>query len=90
MVISILLKPTFWQISIYSQSLVKLLWRSDNNKITFKAIEKYRYGLWKTTSKHLKEDDNPGRGNRMPRNFNRLVVLNEPMLCRFPSDVKLD
>ena len=51
-VISILLKPTFWQISIYSQSLVKILWRPDKDKITFKAIEKYRYGLWKTISKH--------------------------------------
>ena len=30
------------------------------------------------------------RGNKMPRNFNGLVVLNEPMLCCFPSDVKLD
>ena len=52
-VISISLKPTFWQISIYSQSLVKLLKRSDKDKITFKAIEKYRYGLWKTISKLL-------------------------------------
>ena len=42
---SILLKTTFSQISIYSQSLVKLLWRSDKGKITFKAIEKYPYGL---------------------------------------------
>ena len=50
---SILLKTTFSQISIYSQSLVKILWRSDKGKITFKAIEKYRYGLWKTISKHL-------------------------------------
>ena len=53
-VISILIKPTFWQISIYGQSLVKILERSDKEKITFKAIEKYQYGLWKTVSKHLK------------------------------------
>ena len=44
-VISILLKPTFSQISIYSLSLVKILLRSDKDKITFKAIEKYEYGL---------------------------------------------
>ena len=25
------------------------------DKITFKAVEKYRYGLWKTLSKHLKQ-----------------------------------
>ena len=55
MVISILLKPTFWQISICSQSLVNLLQQSDKDiNITFKVIEKYRYGLWKIISKHLK------------------------------------
>ena len=43
--ISILLKTTFSQISIPSQLLVKILWRSDKEKNTFKAIEKYRYGL---------------------------------------------
>ena len=37
----------------YSQSLVKILWRSDKDKNTFKAIEKHRYGLRKTVSKHL-------------------------------------
>ena len=53
-VISILLNTTFWQISIHSQLLVKILERSDKEKATFKAIEKYRYGVWKTVSKHLK------------------------------------
>ena len=43
--LSHLLKLTFWQFSIYSQSLVKILWQSDKDKITFKAIEKDRYGL---------------------------------------------
>ena len=52
-VISILLKYTFLKISFYSKSLVKILWRSDKDKISFKAIEKYRYGLWKTLSKQL-------------------------------------
>ena len=33
--------------------LMKILQRSDKEKNTFKAIEKYRYGLWKTISKHL-------------------------------------
>ena len=33
---------------------MKILWRSDKEKTTFKAIEKYRYGLCKTVSKHLK------------------------------------
>ena len=47
------LKPTFSQILIYSQSLAKILWRPDEYKITFKAIEKYRYGLWKTIWKLL-------------------------------------
>ena len=50
---SILLKTAFWQTSIHSQSLVKILSRSDKDKISFKAIEKYRYGLEKTVSKHL-------------------------------------
>ena len=37
------------------ERLYKLLTaRSDKDKITFKAIEKYRYGLLKTVSKHLK------------------------------------
>ena len=53
-VISILLKTAIWHISIHSQSLVKILWRSNKDKITFKAIEKYRYGLQKTVLKHLK------------------------------------
>ena len=52
MVISILLKTTFSPISIHSQLLVKILCQSDEEKKTFKAIEKYRYGLWKTVSKH--------------------------------------
>ena len=34
--------------------MVKTLWRSDeDNVITFKAIEKYRYGVGKTVSKHF-------------------------------------
>ena len=33
---------------------MKISERSDKEKTTFKAIEKYRYGLWKTVSKHLK------------------------------------
>ena len=41
--------------SIYSQLLVKILYRSDKEKTTCKAIEKYRYGLWKTVSKHLND-----------------------------------
>ena len=32
---------------------MKILWRSDKDKNTFKAIEKHRYGLRKTVSKHL-------------------------------------
>ena len=48
-VISIVLKT-----AIHSQSLVKILWRSDKDKITFNAIEKDRYGLRETVSKHLK------------------------------------
>ena len=32
---------------------MKILWRSDKDKNTFKAIEKHRYGLRKTISKHL-------------------------------------
>ena len=44
-VISILLKTTLSQISIHSQLLVKILQRSDKEKNTFKAIEKYRCGL---------------------------------------------
>ena len=36
-VISILLKPTFWQISIYSQSLVKIL-KPDQKRIKLKNI----------------------------------------------------
>ena len=53
-VISSLLKTAFWQTSIRSQSLVKSLYRSDKDKITFKAIEKHRFGLRKTVLKHLK------------------------------------
>ena len=33
---------------------MKILRRLDKDKITFKAIEKHRYGLQKTVSKHLK------------------------------------
>ena len=54
-VTSTLLKTAFWQISIHTQSLVKILRRSNKDKITFKAIEKHRYVLRETVSKHLKE-----------------------------------
>ena len=40
----------------FQSSLVKILERSDKGKTPFKAIEKYRYGLWKTVSKHLKRE----------------------------------
>ena len=53
-VIEILLKTAFWQTSIHSHSLLKILWRSNKDKITFKAIEKHRYGLRETVLKHLK------------------------------------
>ena len=55
MVISILLKTTFSPISIHSQLLVKILCQSDEEKKTFKAIEKYRYGLWKLYRNILKK-----------------------------------
>ena len=42
---STLPKTAFSQTSIHSQSLVEILWRSNKDKITFKAIEKHRYGL---------------------------------------------
>ena len=32
---------------------MQILKRSDKDKITYKAIAKYRYGLWKALSKHL-------------------------------------
>ena len=44
-VISIVLKPTFSEISIYGQSFVKILYRCDKDKITFEATGKYWYGL---------------------------------------------
>ena len=54
MAISILLKTASWRTSIHSQSLVKILWRSDTDEITFKAIKKHRYGLRETvTSERL-------------------------------------
>ena len=33
---------------------MKILWRSDRDKISFKAIKKHWYGLRKTVSKHLR------------------------------------
>ena len=33
---------------------MKILWRSNRDKISFKAIKKHRYGLRKTVSKHLR------------------------------------
>ena len=53
-VIPILLKIIFRQTSIHSQSLVRVLWRSDKDKIIFKVTEKHRYGLPKTVSKYLR------------------------------------
>ena len=47
-VISILLKPAFWQTLIHRQSLVKIFWLSDKDKITFKAAKKHRCGLRET------------------------------------------
>ena len=44
-VISIVLKPTFSEISIYGQSFVKILYRCNKDKITYEAIGKYWYGL---------------------------------------------
>ena len=42
---------------MFSQLLVKILQRSNKEKNnTIKAIEKHWYGLWKTVSKHLKND----------------------------------
>ena len=41
---------------MFGQLLVKILQRSNKEKNTIKAIEKHRYGLWKTVSKHLKND----------------------------------
>ena len=52
MKISILLKTDFDKLQ-FVISLVKILWRSDKDEITFKAIEKDRYGLRETVSKHL-------------------------------------
>ena len=55
--ISILLNFAFRQTASYSQSLVKILWKSDRDKFTFEAIEKHRHGLRETVSKHLKVAD---------------------------------
>ena len=38
-----------------------MLQRLDKGKTTFKAIEKYRYGLRKTVSKHLKRSWAPAK-----------------------------
>ena len=51
-----LLKTKFWQTTIWSQSMLKILQRLDKDEITFKAIEKcHQYGLLKTVSGHLNE-----------------------------------
>ena len=47
--------------SVQIQSLVKILLRSDKDKINFKMIEKYQYGLQKTVSKHLKYTQSVGK-----------------------------
>ena len=39
--------------SSQNQSVVKISLRWGEDEITFKAIKKYKYGLWKTVSKHL-------------------------------------
>ena len=44
-VISILLKTAFWQTSIHSLSLVKILWRSDKDKTTQGHFEKEKVKL---------------------------------------------
>ena len=46
----------------HSQSLVRILWRSDKEKITFWAIEKHRYGVQETVSKHLKQQSQKSLG----------------------------
>ena len=44
-----------------------------------KAIEKYRYGLWKTISKHLKRDDSQRRFVKIAQ---RLLTINiQRLLC---------
>ena len=48
-----LLKTTFWQTSIQILLVVKISYWSDKDKITFKTIEKYRYGVRKTASSTL-------------------------------------
>ena len=53
MAISILLKTASCLTSIHSQSLVKILWRSDTDEITFKAIKKQRYDLRETVASEL-------------------------------------
>ena len=54
-----------------SQLLVKILERSDKEKTTFKAIEKYRHGLWKTVSKHL---------NHFPKSY---YCISNSRVCSF-------
>ena len=51
-VISILLKTESWQTSIDSQSVEKSFFFFFEDKITFKTLEKHRYGLRKPVSKH--------------------------------------
>ena len=59
---------------------MKILWRSDKDKITFKAIEKrHRYGLRKTISKHLKSYP------VFCKHGLRLVFLNKPEKKHFKS-----
>ena len=72
--ISILLKITFSQISIHRKLLVKILQRSDKEKTTFKAIEKYRYGLGKTVLKHLKVTFTAITFFKKKRNNKRVVI----------------
>ena len=58
-VLSILLETVFSQTSIYIQSLamveigIRQGLASDKDKIIFKAIEKHRYGVRETVSKHV-------------------------------------
>ena len=48
-----LVETTFRQTSIQNQSVLKISWPLDRDKITFKAIKNYRYSLRKTVSKRL-------------------------------------
>ena len=75
-----LLKTAFSQTSIHSQSLVRILWRSDKDNIIFKTIEKHRYGLRKTISKHLNRPLEKKLGNAKVES---LINTKVPIFKRF-------